>query len=433
MDMNRRSSFRIATKKSMKFYKPLKNVGKYQEMILILNHFNHNDLPYVWLSKIEKGMYAHFLDYEKQRKRTQAFFSAVGCCNTIQHLYHLYDPHVAGIYCPFIEKLIDDSTHPTINKAFVHDPTHPLLASSDKGIDLIFVPSIYSAVDSWKQCLTEDELVVINNLRIACTDLWLLLDFQLNEKFTIRSAIDAVSKMKTQYHHDVLHLRYSYHTISMCAEVHNFTSDRKKKVIKKGVVIQQGMVKMVRSVLLKNSPKAAFSKIVIPLTKIAEFYLHQLPFGLFEHKLPAAGSFFNRECSYLSLNIYFDEQSWIGCPKCFYSKSKKMWMPITDNHRGLYLHKDYNNWSFGVILVFGCDINGFDQRYVTYALRLPCPGWSLILGDYRHLLHAVSSDTAGLRFSLVIANHGSAVRGIDEYGKRVLLRNKDTYNKPVCI
>ena len=96
-------------------------------------------------------------------------------------------------------------------------------------------------------------------------------------------------------------------------------------------------------------------------------------------------------------------------------------MPITNTHHGLYLHKDHNNWSFGVILIFGCDINGFDQRYVTYALRLPCPGWSLVLGDYRHLLHAVSSGTAGLRFSLVVSNHGSAVRGVDEYGKRVLL------------
>ena len=66
-------------------------------------------------------------------------------------------------------------------------------------------------------------------------------------------------------------------------------------------------------------------------------------------------------------------------------------------------------------------------------LRLPCPGWSLVLGDYRNLLHAVSSGTSGLRFSLVISNHGSAVRGIDGNGKRVLLRNKDTYNKHVCI
>ena len=82
---------------------------------------------------------------------------------------------------------------------------------------------------------------------------------------------------------------------------------------------------------------------------------------------------------------------------------------------------------------FWFNINEFDQRYVTYTLRLPCPGWSLVLGDYRHLLHAISCGTAGLRFSLVVSNHGSAVCGIDECGKRVLLRNKDTYNLAVCI
>ena len=168
--------------------------------------------------------------------------------------------------------MIDHSTLPAINKAFVHDPTHPLLASLDNGIDLIYVPTIYSAFDSWKQCLTEEELVVINNLKIVCTDLRLLLDFQLNKKFTIKTAIDAVLKIKTQYYHDVLHLRYSYHTISMCAEVYNFTSN-KNIIMKKGVVIQQGMVKMVCLVLLKNSPKEAFFKITIPLTKIVEFCL----------------------------------------------------------------------------------------------------------------------------------------------------------------
>ena len=79
-------------------------------------------------------------------------------------------------------------------------------------------------------------------------------------------------------------------------------------------------------------------------------------------------------------------------------------------------------------MIFGCDIVGFDQRYVTYALRLPCPGWSIVLGDYRHLLHAVSSGTAGLRFLLVVTNHDSAIRGVDEHGKRVLLRNNNTYH-----
>ena len=80
-------------------------------------------------------------------------------------------------------------------------------------------------------------LRLISNLKITCTDLRLLLDFQLNKKFAIKTAIDAVSKIKMQYHHDVLHLRYSYHTISMCAEVHNFTSNQKQKIMKKGVVI----------------------------------------------------------------------------------------------------------------------------------------------------------------------------------------------------
>ena len=52
---------------------------------------------------------------------------------------------------------------------------------------------------------------------------------------------------------------------------------------------------MVRLVLLKNSPKEAFSNIIIPLTKIVEFYLLCLPAGLFEQRLPNAGSIFNQE------------------------------------------------------------------------------------------------------------------------------------------
>ena len=41
-----------------------------------------------------------------------------------------------------------------------------------------------------------------------------------------------------------------------------------------------------------------------------------------------------------------------------YSISKpQKWLPITNTHHELYLHKDHNNWSFGVILIFGCDIN----------------------------------------------------------------------------
>ena len=109
----------------------------------------------------------------------------------------------------------------------------------------------------------------------------------------------------------------------MCAKVHNFTSNIKSTIIKKGVVVQQSIVKMVPSVLLKNSSKEAFSKLIIPLKKNSEFYLLQLPKEMFEHRLPNTGSFYNSKYSYLSLNIYFNGHSWTGCSTLFYSKQKR--------------------------------------------------------------------------------------------------------------
>ena len=427
-NVNRRSSSRIATNNSLYYYKQWLNKPKYQELILIKDHATISNLPYVKLTEMKTEIGFHRPNYMTERKRIEQFLVTAGISNEIRHLHHLRDPHIMGVYGPFSDKMIQDNSLPPIKNAFVHSPSHPLLATSNNGIDLIFIPTIESASEGWKQCLSKNEVDVINGLKFACMDLESLLNFRLNEKYTIKSAIHALARKKDQYHHDVLHLRYCYHTISMCAEVHNFTSNLKHKIVKKGVIVQPGIVQMVRSNVAKNSPKEAFSKLIIPLTKIAEFYLLQLPKGLFDKKLPNAGSFFNNECSYLSLNIYFDDHSWQGCPSLYFSKKRKKWLPITNSHHGLYLHRDHNNWRFGVILIFGCDIDGFDQRYVTYALRLPCPGWSIVLGDFQHLLHAVSSGTAGLRFSLVVANHGSAVRGVDVHGKRVLLRNNNTYH-----
>ena len=128
---------------------------------------------------------------------------------------------------------------------------------------------------------------------------------------------------RKKYYHDVLHLCFCYHTISVCAEIHNFTSKYKKKIQKAGVIIQQGMVRMVCSVLIKNSPQAAFSQLIIPLTKIAKFYLFHLPKGVFEQRLSATGFFLDSERSYLLLNIYFNKNSWEGCSKLYYSKIHK--------------------------------------------------------------------------------------------------------------
>ena len=124
-----------------------------------------------------------------QQKRIEQFFNSVGVCNEVQHLHHLYDPHIAGIYGIYNNKMIGDNTLPAINKAFVHNPAHQLLASSENGIDLIYIPTIYRSFDSRKQCLTEKEIVVISDLKIACNDLNSLLNFHLDEKFTIRTRL----------------------------------------------------------------------------------------------------------------------------------------------------------------------------------------------------------------------------------------------------
>ena len=99
-------------------------------------------------------------------------------------------------------------------------------------------------------------------------------------------------------------------------------------------------------------------------------------------------------------------------------RSSPPWKYLEARHKGLYLHRDQNNDGWGVVLIFGANLKGFDQRYITYALRLPCPGWSLVIGDFRHLLHCVESGS-GLRFSLVLALHKSVTTGVDEFDRDV--------------
>ena len=54
-----------------------------------------------------------------------------------------------------------------------------------------------------------------------------LLESQLNERFTIRTVIEVLSKQEKEYHHNVLHLRYYFHTIPVWAEICDFTSNIK--------------------------------------------------------------------------------------------------------------------------------------------------------------------------------------------------------------
>ena len=44
------------------------------------------------------------------------------------------------------------------------------------------------------------------------------------------------------------------------------------------------------------------------------------------------------------------------------------------------------------------------------ALRLHTPGWSFVVGEYTHLMHAVEAGN-GLRFSVVLTNHLTTTEG----------------------
>ena len=184
--------------------------------------------------------------------------------------------------------------------------------------------------------------------------------------------------------------------------------------------------------MIEGSTEEVFlSNMIIPVTKMVETILLSLPGELFERRIRSIKTLFNTECTYISLNMYWGTSTDDQLPSIFFVRKGNDYIShlLGENHEGFHLHQDNNKWSFGAVLIFGADINGFDQRYVTLALQLPCPGWSLVLGDYCNLLHAVTQgkNNNGLRFSLVIANHQSTVKGINEHGQQVY--NVDNENE----
>ena len=125
------------------------NLPKYLELILVKDHLTISNLPYVKLTEMKTEIGFHRPNYMTERKRIEQFLVTAGISNEIRHLHHLRDPHIMGVYGPFSDKMIQDNSLPPIKNAFVHSPSHPLLATSNNGIDLIFIPTIDSASDGW--------------------------------------------------------------------------------------------------------------------------------------------------------------------------------------------------------------------------------------------------------------------------------------------
>ena len=179
----------------------------------------------------------------------------------------------------------------------------------------------------------------------------------------------------------------------------SFLPPKKIKIVDKKTkkILQHGTIQLVRS----NSRRRyvnAFHRIVIPLLKIAEWYLLSLPKDMFPRKMSSINAYFNNKCSYVSMNIYWHQTIHPSLPDYYWIKSKGKWIKVemgNDNH-GLHLHVDNNNYGMGAILIFGAAFEGFDQRYVTFSTKLPCANWSIVFGNYRDILHAVTKGNNGI-------------------------------------
>ena len=342
----------------------------------------------------------------------------------VTQLHHVGNPHLEGYYKEYEEKKINESTCHHLSHAYRHNKSKILVTTSMNGTELIFFPDIFSTKINLTSILSTEENKKIQDLRYACRSTESLLAFKLNCDYTILKACQIIGNTKSMFHSCVPHLRFATHCCKSCAKIHNFPNKRYKKLYPSSKKVNvYGSVRLVRTLVMKDSAQESFLSIILPLTKMLEYILQNLPEELFENKLSSVKTLYDTACTYISLNMFWGTSTDDRLPKIYYVRKGGTYVPhpIGDNHDGLYLHKDKNNWKFGAVLIFGADIDGFDQRYVTFALRLPCPGWSLVLGDYRNLLHAVSkgNNNNGLRFSLVIANHQSTVKGVNEFGQEV--------------
>ena len=353
---------------------------------------------------------------------------------SIVHLHHAADPSVDGVYEPFVRhgkrgkpKPLNDATCKLLKAHYVH-PSHsvPLLVTShlQGHAELLSIPNWLSHADVWEKYLSETEIKTINHLAKACTSVAALLTLRLNEHFTVEEAIAGVAKSPANWREGAVHLRWTKHCVPECAEIHNFKGARKKKRDVNGDVVDRGAVRLVYSDPGPgDGPKAAFLNWVRPLAKVAQAALLEMPPGYVPAVLPAVwqglellAGLEGVRCSYVSLNIFWSAKLSPGLPSKWYDK--KVGRPLGKRHGGLYLHRDRNNDKWGAVLVWGAELLGFQQRYVTLALQLPTPGWSLIIGDFEHLLHCVTGGS-GLRFSLVIASHRSTTQGLDNFGREV--------------
>ena len=355
-----------------------------------------------------------------------------------QLLHHPSEPRENGIFADVAGTILRAEGDARLARAYEHAADAPLLVTSGGGDrptrpELLYIPSVLKLDDVWEAALDADETRRLKRLMKACSSTASLMAFRLNDYYTIESAINELAPCKGLYHNNALHIRWSLHCNTNCAAIHQFPGKRRRTRSSDGTVIDPGNVKLCWSAGApghrdgaaqttgRMGAKAAFTEIVVPLAKVIETVLAvAIPEALQAQLLPDVRrvlDLFDLDHNYLSVNIFWSPSASPRLPKYYYDRSKKR-KRLGERHAGLYVHRDENNAGWGAVLIFGADLDGFEQRYITLSLKLPCPGWSLVVGDFRYLLHCVESGT-GLRFSVVLAKHSSCTEGVDTLGREV--------------
>jgi hypothetical protein len=108
------------------------------DVIYVLDHTTGMNPPYIRQSEYT-GPLVHHQCAEQVMNTSIHFFKSMVSSNKIQQIHHVNNLHING-------------TCDLLNTEYIHNPKHPLIATSKNGIDIIFIPSILFGKELWKDC-----------------------------------------------------------------------------------------------------------------------------------------------------------------------------------------------------------------------------------------------------------------------------------------
>ena len=89
-------------------------------------------------------------------------------------IHHLADAHTFGLYADFVKECIDSTKCNLMRGSYKHRMNEPLIATSKRGVEVIYVPSILTEngiPHNWFNILSNDEIKIVNNLLVASTNI----------------------------------------------------------------------------------------------------------------------------------------------------------------------------------------------------------------------------------------------------------------------